>query len=147
MAVFLARALAGSDAAVPAGPAEPSFSDVPADHWAYRYIEYAAAQGVTTGFPEGDYRPGLTVDRAQMAVFMARSIASPTGEEGLVSYTPPAVATFSDVPVTHWARKHIEYIVSRSVATGYDDGTYRPADSCTRDQMAVFVARAFGLLP
>jgi hypothetical protein len=31
------------------------------------------------------------------------------------------------------------------VVKGYDDGTYRPGDPVTRDQMAVYVARAFKL--
>ncbi len=41
---------------------------------------------------------------------------------------------------------HIEYCVERGVVEGYDDGYYRPEDVVTRDQMAVYIARAFGLL-
>jgi hypothetical protein len=145
MAVFIARALAGGDAGVPSGPALATFPDVPKAHWAYRYIEYVVGRNVAQGFPEGDYRPSLAVDRGQMAVFIARSIADPTGEAGLADYTPPSEPTFRDVKANHWAYKHIEYIVAQGVATGYDNGTYRPLATCTRDQMAVFIARAFDL--
>jgi len=146
MAVFIARAVAGSDDSVPAGPAQPSFPDAPAEHWAYRYIEYAAANHIVTGFTEGEYRPELAVDRGQMAVFLARSIVSPTGDEGLADYISPAQPTFPDVPEDHWARKHVEYVASQGIAGGYPDGTYRPESVCTRDQMAVYIARAFALM-
>jgi hypothetical protein len=33
-----------------------------------------------------------------------------------------------------------------SVVQGYPDGLYRPQRRVTRDQMTVYVARAFGLL-
>ncbi|NIM50152.1 MAG: hypothetical protein GTO22_13030, partial [Gemmatimonadales bacterium] len=36
MAVYVARAVAGSDENVPDGPGEATFPDVDADHWAYR---------------------------------------------------------------------------------------------------------------
>jgi len=148
MAVYVSRACAGGAERVPTGPATPRFPDVPTEHWAFDCVEYAAEQGIVFGYPEGDYRPTLPVDRGQMAVFIARAIATPTGEAGMVGYTPPAVPTFPDVtPEDSWAwcYKHVEYIVERGVARGYDDGTYRPAQTCTRDQMAVYVTRAFQL--
>jgi len=144
MAVYISRALAGGDENVPAGPSTATFPDVPASHWAYRYIEYAAANDIVSGYSDG-YRPTVSVDRGQMAVFVARSIVTPPGDEGLEGYTPPATPTFSDVSTSFWAYRYIEYIACRAIATGYDDGTYRPASVCTRDQMAVYVARAFGL--
>ncbi len=147
MAVFFARALAGGDAAVPPGPAEATFSDVPIDHWAFPHIEYAVSLGVVAGYQDLLYHPELAVDRGQMAVFVARSIADPVGEAGLAGYTPPASPTFTDVPTDFWSYKHIEYIADpvRAVTGGYDDGLYHPEYLCNRDQMAVFIQRAFGL--
>jgi hypothetical protein len=146
MAVYISRAVADGDDNVPAGPSTPSFSDVPVDYWAYKYVEYAVANNIVTGYPEGDYRPTNVVDRGQMAVFIARSIVTPLGDEGLASYTPPATPTFPDVGTSFWAYEYIEYIAGQAIAAGYDDGTYRPTTTCTRDQMAVYVARAFNLL-
>lgn len=147
MAVFIARALAGGDPQVPAGPAQATFPDVPPDSWAYRYVEYAVANHVVLGFPEGDYRPALVVDRGQMAVFVARAIVTPTGEAGLADYTPPSKPTFRDIPTSHWAYKYIEYLAAQGVVSGFDNDTYRSPLDCTRDQMAVFIARAFELAP
>ena len=145
MAVYVARALAGGDVHVPTHPAQVSFPDMPADHWAYKYVEYSQAMGIVTGYPDGTYGPTTTLDRGQMAVFIARSIATPTGEAGMVGYIPPTRASFPDVPTSFWAYKYIEFIRSKGVTSGYPDGLYHPEYACTRDQMAVYVARAFKL--
>jgi len=147
MAVYISRALAGGDQFVPTGPTSATFSDVPSDHWAFKYVEYAAAQHIVGGYDDGTYRPAVQVDRAQMAVFIARAVVTPTNRPDLPGYTPPGTPTFPDVPSDHWAYKYIEYIAQPSVAVtqGYDDGTYRPDLIVTRDQMAVYVQRAFDL--
>ncbi len=145
MAVYIARALAGGDANVPAGPRNPSFSDVPVGFWAFRHVEYAKSKSIVAGYSDGLYHPDLTLDRGQMAAFVARSMASPTGDAGLAGYTPPATPTFPDVPADFWAYKYVEYVASNGVAQGYTDGKYHPEIGVTRDQMAVYVAKAFKL--
>ena len=143
MAVFIARALAGGDSKVPAGPTTAHFPDVPTSHWAYKYIQYAYADNIVAGYADG-YEPDTNVTRDQMAVFIARSIVSPTGDAGLTSYTPPTKATFADVSTSFWAFKYIEYCHAQGIVNGYSDG-YEPGTKVTRDQMAEFVQRAFKL--
>jgi hypothetical protein len=146
MAVYIARALVSpsGDAAIPDPEPPPSFSDVPSNHWAYKHIEYAVSQNVVKGYDDGTYQPDLVVDRGQMAVYIARAMVTPSGDAGIPDPVPPA--TFPDVADTFWAYKHIEYCVGQDVVKGYDDGLYHPANPVTRDQMAVYIARAFGLL-
>jgi hypothetical protein len=145
MAVYISRAVAGGDEHVPPGPSEPTFGDVDTDHWAFDCIEYAAENGIVQGHQDGSYRPSLTVDRGQMAVYVARSICDPTGEEGLAGYVPADPRNFPDVASDFWSYKHVEYCVENGVVAGYLDGLYHPEIVVTRDQMAVYVARAFGL--
>jgi beta propeller repeat protein len=146
MAVFIARALAGGDegVAVPTGVAEPSFSDVPETHWAYKYIEYCKDNGIVAGFPDGSYGPATAVNRGQMAVFVARAEA---GGDDRVS-DGPDTPTFPDVTSEGewgWTYKYVEYASSQHIVQGYPDGKYHPEIQVTRDQMPVFVARAFAL--
>lgn len=141
MAVYISRALAGGDANVPAGPPTATFLDVPVGYWAYRYVEYAADNGVVGGYPDGSYKPVVTVTRDQMAVFVARAMCG--GDSGVPP--GPSIAYFPDVATNFWAFKYVEYIHGEGVTGGYPDGKYHPEYACTRDQMAVFVARAFGL--
>jgi hypothetical protein len=77
MAVFISRAVVGGDENVPAGPTEPSFEDIPADHWAYKHIEYAVGEGIVEGYSPVSYGPTVTVSRDQMAVFICRAFDLP----------------------------------------------------------------------
>ena len=148
MAAFLARAVAGGESLVPQGPASASFSDVPPDYWAYDYIEYAKSLNIIEGYSGDQFAPTKTMDRGHMAVFLARSIVDPTGEEGLASYVPPSRPTFRDVTPDRkndWCYKHVEYLVSQGITSGYEDSRYRPTVTLSRDETAVFLARAFHL--
>jgi PKD repeat protein len=144
MAVYTARGLVSpnGDAAIPDPEPPPSFSDV-GDHWAYKWIEYAVSQNVVQGYPDDTYRPGQLVDRGQMAVYVSRAMVAPSGDAGVPEGPPEA--TFPDVPISHWAYRWVEFAVDQEVVGGYPDGTYRPAVIVTRDQMAVYVQRAFYL--
>jgi Tol biopolymer transport system component len=142
MAVYISRALAGGDNNVPDGPAEASFEDVPTDHWAFKYVEYAVSQGVVQGYDATHYQPDPVVDRGQMAVFIARAKGWVQVDDDMTT----APELFLDVPAGFWSGTAIQACVDHSVVQGYGDGYYRPESVVTRDQMAVYVARAFGLM-
>jgi PKD repeat protein len=149
VAVFISRAIAGGDAAVPDGPPLPSFPDVSPDDWAYKYVEYAKANSIAEGYPDHGYHPLDPVNRGQMAVFVARSMVDPLGDVGLASFTPPDQPAFRDVtPISSakWCYEHVEFLASEGMVAGYSDGLYRPSDAVSRDQMSVYIARAFGLV-
>jgi hypothetical protein len=141
MAVFVSRAMAGGDEAIPAGPEEPTFSDVPDAQWAYDHIEYAAVNGVVTGYGDGSYQPSWLVTRGQMAVFIARA----KGWVRIGDDMTTAPQLFTDVPPGYWSGTAIEACVSNGVVKGYADGYYGPANEVTRDQMAVYIAQAWEL--
>jgi len=146
MAVFAARALAGNDGNVPPFADTPTFPDVGEMHWALKYVEYAVTQNVVGGYPDGFYRPNEPVTRGQMAVFVARALVAPAGDGGVPA--GPTEPTFPDVTSSNdwsWCYNHVEHIAGEGVAQGYTDGLYHPEYVCARDQMAVFIARAFGL--
>ncbi len=149
MAVYVARAInaPAGDTGLPDPPSTPTFSDVPADHWAYKQIEYAVSQNVVKGYEDGTYRPGEVVDRAQMAVYIARAIVAPTGEAAIPD--PGPTPTFPDVPgpdnTWAWCQRHVEYLAARYVVTGYEDGNYHPEFAVTRDLMSAYIAWGFQL--
>jgi hypothetical protein len=73
--VFLLKAMHGSGYTPPA-PAGGSFSDV-GGHWAEDWIEQLKAEGITSGYPDGTYRPENQVTRAEMAVFLVNAFSLP----------------------------------------------------------------------
>ena len=100
----------------------------------------------------------------QTAVYIARAMVAPTGEAALADYVSADPRNFPDVPSTgygdggtdpYWAYTHIEYCVEHGIVQGYEYPDpdipgetiylYEPLWPVTRDQMAVYIARAFGL--
>jgi peroxiredoxin len=145
MAVYMSRALAGDEGSIPPGPSSASFPDVPTDHWAFTHVEYAKAQSIVGGYQDGNYYPERQVTRDQMAVYVARALVAPEGEAALEDYVPADPRDFPDVSSDFWAYTHVEYCVENGVVAGYLDGLYHPELAVTRDQMAVYVQRAFEL--
>jgi len=131
MAVFIARA--AEYEVTP--PDHDPFPDVSTQSWAAAEIAACYNHGVVQGYPDGFYRPGATITRDQMAAYLqrARGFTLPT-------LTQPQ---FADVPVDFWAAREIGACVDNDVIKGYADGFYRPQLAVNRDQMAVFVYRAF----
>jgi len=71
LAVYVQRA-AGLTTASYAG----GFSDVPDGYWAADSIQACVDASIVQGFSDGTYQPGATVNRATMAVFMIRGLAT-----------------------------------------------------------------------
>ncbi|MBN1460689.1 MAG: S-layer homology domain-containing protein [Armatimonadetes bacterium] len=119
-----------------------TFSDVDTDAAFWGYIEEcavaasAASEFVVGGYPDGSYQPTWDVNRAQMAVFVARAA-------GLTD-AAPETPTFDDVNDAYWAYQEIEACVANSVVSGYPDGLYRPGNQVTRGQMAAYMVNATG---
>lgn len=141
MAVFLVRAKNGAGYAPAA--AVGVFADVPASHWAAPWIEQLARDGTTTGCAVGPLRycPDHILTRDQMAVLVLRA------KHGSGYQPPPATGTFDDVPAGHWAAAWIEQFAREGITGGCSvtPRLYCPDVAVTRDQMAVFLVRGFGL--
>ena len=54
-------------------------------------------------------------------------------------------AGFPDVPANYWAKKQIDYLVSKGVLKGFPDGTFKPKAKVTREQFAKMVVAAKNL--
>ena len=140
MAIFLQRALHGADFTPP--PASGSFfDDVDQGDFGAGFIEQLYRDGITNGCNIGLFCPNAFVTRAQMAVFLLRLVH---GHD----YAPPAAqGLFADVAISHWAAPWIEQLAVEGVSAGCGAADYCPAELVTREQMAVFLARALHLFP
>jgi hypothetical protein len=141
MAVFLLRTLEGSGyTPPPCVPGQEMFNDVPASSLFCPWIEELARRGITGGCGGGNYCPSASVTRAQMAVFLLRTL------EGS-GYTPPPCVPgqemFNDVPASSLFCPWIEELARRGITGGCGGGNYCPSASVDRAQMAVFLVRTF----
>jgi hypothetical protein len=138
MAVFLERGKNGSGYTPPAATGTV-FNDIGAGDFAAAFIEQLAADGITAGCGNNNYCPNATVNRDQMAVFLLRA------KHGSNYQPPPATGDFADVPPGRFAAAWIEQLAEEGISAGCGNGNYCPEAPVTRDQMAVFLVRTFGL--
>lgn len=159
MAVYTARVINLTDGDLGSYiPPAPTFWDVPMDHWAYLHIEYIVDKGITTGYPDGSFRPGDWMDAYGAADWLEAATGTYVDPEGvpscvapavipigLESFEPPAIPTYPDVPQDHCVYPEIEYVTWLEVMRGFANGLFYPTLNVTRDQMAVYTARVIDL--
>jgi len=96
------------------------------------HIGVLTSIGAIEGYPDGTFRPGVAVTRAQAASILARVLEA----------RPVAGTWFPDVPEGATHRGAINALYQRGVITGYADGTFRPGNPIQRDQFASMLRRA-----
>lgn len=135
MAAFIIRALGDFN---PPAPFAQRFIDVPPENIFYGFIEQMAVRGITLGCGGGSYCPEQPVTREQMAAFVIRALGS---------FNPPAppAQRFLDVPPENSFAAFIEQMAVRGITLGCGGNNYCPEQPVTREQMAAFLVRAFGL--
>ncbi|GAA1726459.1 IPT/TIG domain-containing protein [Aeromicrobium alkaliterrae] len=110
-------------------------------HTFYREIAWLAQERISTGYasPAGPvFEPGAPVLREQMAAFLYRL----AGEPDVVL---PATSPFVDLPASHPFYKHVVWLQTTGVTTGYAEGagrySFRGSQPVLREQMAAFLFR------
>lgn len=117
---------------------DPTYTDVPAEHWAASWIEAAAGEGFMQGYRDGSFAPDQAITRGEMATVLARIAA----KEGLELKSE--ARTFSDVPSDAWYADTIRQAVRYGLINGYGDGTFRPNQPITRAETVVMINRLLG---
>lgn len=119
--------------------AEYTFGDL-ADHWSRGDVEVLAARGIVTGDPDGSFRPNGKVTRAEFVKLLLPLFAGAGAGADRVSSAP-----FADVPQDAWYAEAVERAAAAGIVQGAD-GTFRPTDPVTREEMAVMLDRALGIV-
>jgi Chitobiase/beta-hexosaminidase C-terminal domain/S-layer homology domain len=137
---FFATDRAGNQSAVQSRDFTLSsmFADVAEDHPFFKEMMWLADTGISTGWPDGTYRPYQPVNRDAMAAFMNRY-------DGDTDFVPPAQSPFADVATDNQFYREIAWLNAEGISTGWDDRTFRPYQPINRDAMAAFMFRWAGL--
>ncbi|MEC0370563.1 S-layer homology domain-containing protein [Paenibacillus chibensis] len=115
----------------------PVMTDI-TGHWAQSEIEQLASKLIIKGEPDGRFAPGRAVTRAEFASMLFRALdLSAEGNDA------PA---FKDVGGAAWYSQAVGLAARLGIVTGYEDGTFRPNRTITREEMAVMAERAIRLI-
>lgn len=95
--------------------------------------------GIMVGDENGDLSLYNQITRAEMAAMIYRISGQP-----VQSNDTEDIIGFSDVPDDFWAAPYIKVLCGKKIINGFGDGTFKPNDFVTYEQMAAMAVRALG---
>ncbi|BFH67488.1 hypothetical protein J27TS7_50660 [Paenibacillus dendritiformis] len=109
------------------------FQDI-RSHWARESIRELASKYIIEGVSSAAFAPNANITRAQFATLLARSLGL-QGDAG-------AAAGYRDVSTSGKLAPYIGAATKAGIIGGFEDRTFRPNESITREQMAIMLVRA-----
>lgn len=123
----------------PAAAFQGTFSDVQAGAYYANAVEWAAANGLTTGYADGTFAPAQYVTRQQLATFLWRYAKFLGCDVSAGEDTD--IRTYQDAAaVSEYAVSAMEWACGAGILQG-SDGKLMPAATATRGQFAAIAYR------
>lgn len=88
-----------------------------------------------TGYEDNTIKPDNNITRAEAAALISR-ISS-----GFDSDKDYDVSKFADVDSGAWFAKNVGYAAENNIVRGYEDGSFRPQNTITREEFAAMICR------
>ncbi|MDF2652361.1 MAG: 6-bladed beta-propeller, partial [Paenibacillus sp.] len=128
--VLLARALQ-----LPDGSSGLTFADrEQIGSWAADAVAKAVEAGIITGYDDGSFRPDVAINRAEMAVMIARALGW-KADAGVL--TPFA----DDGTIPSWAKPFVMAAAQKNMLEGREGNRFAPLDTATRAEAVVLLLR------
>ncbi len=116
-------------------PVVGSFMDVKAGDWFVDSVAYAYENGLMNGVSDMLFAPSGSLTRGQLVAILYRVAGQPDVE---------ASANFTDVDSGKYYAKAIAWAAENGIVDGYADGTFKPNNPITREQIATILYRYKG---
>ncbi|ACS99750.1 asparaginase domain-containing protein [Paenibacillus sp. JDR-2] len=120
-------------------PAEPGADLTFKDHasigaWAKAAVAQAVSAGITGGYPDGTFKPGNKISRAEMVVMIAKALKLTIAEEAVTSFSDNA-----DIPA--WARGAVKAVADKGIIQGRLNNRFVPAGTATRAEAITVIMK------
>ena len=145
MALFLSRAAGPAGVVLPASPTDQGFTDIGAlSEAAQAAANNLAELGIMPGTSATTFAPNTSVSRGSMATMLDEFLKKATPGQGGADVTKlsPDDNVFTDIATV--ARNQyisIRRVYELGITKGVTETLYRPTQSVTREQMALFISR------
>lgn len=112
---------------------ECAFDDVSKDGWYYTYLASAVNAGIVQGMEDGTAGIGLTMTRQDLAVMVFRVM----NELGITVESAGTQTAFTDdADIAEYARESVTALQQAGILSGFEDGSFHPAEAVSRAQAA-----------
>lgn len=119
-----------------------AFTDIKADDDYAEAIETLAALGILKGYEDGTFGADKAITRAE-AVAVVNRIQDLSG----ASAGAQGASLYTDVAATHWALGDINLATQMGTVSGDGNGTFRPEDQVSYQEMVKMLVVALGYAP
>lgn len=122
---------------------ENSFHDI-AGHWAEREIKAWAGRELAGGYPDGTFRPDSPISRAEFVALVNRAFGYNNMADNMAAFAAgqaTSQAAYSDVVAKDWYATEFANAAAVGYLSGYPDGTMKPQNPVTRQEVAAVLAR------
>jgi hypothetical protein len=111
-----------------------TFDDIKS-HWAENEVEKMTTLGYLKG-SDGNFRPDESITRAEFVTLMVRILGLKTDK---------SETGFTDVSSDDWFAPYISSAVSQKIVKGYDDGSFKPNNPITREEISSLLSTVLDL--
>lgn len=105
-------------------------SDI-SSHWARKEIQSWIDLGILSGYQDGTFKPDNNITRAEFMSIVNNAF----------KYTEVSQINFSDVSSDAWYYKTVSKAKAAGYITGYTDGTMKPNNPITREEVASIITK------
>lgn len=99
-------------------------------------VKYLIDKKILTGFEDGTFRPNDPINRAQIAVAIAKATNRTSDLEAMANKD-----TFADLSGYTWAKGHINALVDAGIIKGKSSTTYAPGENISYAQLITILVR------
>lgn len=110
---------------------EDTFDDVNPEDWYYDEVKYVYDNGLMDGTGNGTFSPAISTTRGMVVTILYRQEGEPEAE----------MCDFTDIPQGQWYTDAVSWAAANGIVTGYPDGSYRPNNPITRQELAAILYR------
>ncbi|OBR65899.1 hypothetical protein A7K91_18165, partial [Paenibacillus oryzae] len=106
------------------------------NHWAKDAVNDMGSRIIVNGVDSSTFSPNKDITRAEFAAMVVRGLGLRLGEGTL---------PFNDVNEQNWYSSAVQTAASYNLIAGFEDGTFRPNATISREQAMIIIARAMKL--
>ena len=117
---------------------DAGFTDVAENDWYATAVNWAAREGIVTGFEDDSFRPNAAITREQLAAILCNYSAwkgkDTSARADLDEYTDA-------ISISSWATDTMSWAVAEQLLAGVTENTLEPQGAATRAQVAAVLQR------